>query len=347
MAINDNQLSEDERESLIGSLRLLLQRNAELFRTDVKAGWKLLAELGLAQLCRPAGAGGLKEAVLALQELGAASCSAPLVGSILTNVLSAKFPLLADLAQGLDSGDVGVAFVFPEFDKDADGSEVTVAGNEISGTFSFIEGKAALTTLVIVTSTSLALLDLSATGAETINATLLGSLPSDRISVKNAPVKTLSLAAHDKAEIVTLAQLLMTTRGLGAARCGFSEVVEYVTTRRQFGQPIGRFQAIQHKLANCFTTLEALRLSAFNAADAFDVGNPDWRFFSAATSAYGNQTLRQVALEIHHTFGAIGYAEEHSMPHHFRQIHNDVIRVGGVREARRALAYFLLSSGAH
>jgi alkylation response protein AidB-like acyl-CoA dehydrogenase len=48
-------------------------------------------------------------------------------------------------------------------------------------------------------------------------------------------------------------------------------------------------------------------------------------------------------LETHHTFGAIGYAEEHEAPRHFRRVHVDVLAHGGARQARQEVAAHLLA----
>ena len=58
--------------------------------------------------------------------------------------------------------------------------------------------------------------------------------------------------------------------------------VDYLRTRRQFGQPIGRFQAIQHKLADGLMALEGVRLALAQAALACDTGRPGWRYAAAA-----------------------------------------------------------------
>src|SRR6185295_14119752 len=118
--------------------------------------------------------------------------------------------------------------------------------------------------------------------------------------------------------------------------------VDYAKERKQFGQPIGRFQAIQHKLANNLIALEGVRVTLEHAAEAFDLGAASWRYFAAAAVAFGGPALRTVALETQHAFGAIGYAEEHEAPRHFRRAHLDTLALGGAVAARRALAAHLL-----
>ena len=53
-----------------------------------------------------------------------------------------------------------------------------------------------------------------------------------------------------------------------AARRAFELVTDYVKQRHQFGQPIGRFQAIQHKLANGLIALEGVRLPSWSACSS-------------------------------------------------------------------------------
>ena len=74
---------------------------------------------------------------------------------------------------------------------------------------------------------------------------------------------------------------------------------------------------------------------------AHDTGHPQRRVSVDAALAFAGPVLRQVLLESHHTPGAIGYSEEHEVPRHFRRVHADVVRCGGV--ARAALADFLLA----
>jgi alkylation response protein AidB-like acyl-CoA dehydrogenase len=69
---------------------------------------------------------------------------------------------------------------------------------------------------------------------------------------------------------------------------------------------------------------------------------PRWPYFSAAAVAFGGTALRQVSLETHHAFGAIGYAEEHEAPRHFRRVHLDLLPLGGAARARAELAAALL-----
>ncbi len=55
-------------------------------------------------------------------------------------------------------------------------------------------------------------------------------------------------------------RLILAATMLGIAQRAFDDVLAYVKERRQFGRPIGSFQALQHRLADLATDLEAARL---------------------------------------------------------------------------------------
>ena len=147
---------------------------------------------------------------------------------------------------------------------------------------------------------------------------------------------------EELADIALAARLGCAARALGAAQRAFDLAVDHAKVRKQFGQLIGQFQAVQHKLANCLMRLDGARLALDAAAAARDGNNPDWRIFASSALAFAGPALRAVSIETHRALGAIGYAEEHEAPRHFRRVHADLVRFGGVSRARAELADFLL-----
>lgn len=150
------------------------------------------------------------------------------------------------------------------------------------------------------------------------------------------------LAPEQCAELLAIVRLGWAARAYGAALEGFEAFVRYGKERKQFGQPIASFQAIQHKLANSLMALEGCRLQLGAAARAHDEHATNWRVLAASATAFAAGCLRKVALETQHCFGAIGFAEEHQAPALFRRVHADLVRLGGVTRARAELAEFVL-----
>lgn len=151
------------------------------------------------------------------------------------------------------------------------------------------------------------------------------------------------LTQEQCAELLAIVRLARAARAYGAALEGFELFLGYGKERKQFGQSITSFQAIQHKLANSHMALEGCRLQLAAAGRAHDEGATNWRALAASATAFAAGHLRKVALETQHCFGAIGFAEEHQAPALFRRVHADLVRLGGVGKSRAELADFVLA----
>jgi Acyl-CoA dehydrogenase, C-terminal domain len=83
--------------------------------------------------------------------------------------------------------------------------------------------------------------------------------------------------------------------------------VEHVTQRRQFGQPLGALQAIQHRLAMDATTLQATRWLALKAASSASAAD------AALAAAYAQQAVASIAYDLHQFSGAMGLTLEYPL----------------------------------
>ena len=108
---------------------------------------------------------------------------------------------------------------------------------------------------------------------------------------------------------------------LGVMEATVSATVEYLKTRQQFGQPIGRFQALQHRTADMLLQLEQSRsmayLAAMNCALADD--GQRHRTLSAAKVVIGNacRFISQQAVQLH---GGMGMTDELNVSHFFKRL---------------------------
>ena len=110
-------------------------------------------------------------------------------------------------------------------------------------------------------------------------------------------------------------QMLMTLDGgrisigamaLGLGQGAFEHALKYAADRKQFGKPIAYNQAIQHKLADMATELEAARLLCYEAARMKDADVP-FGHFSAMAKLYASEVSVRVSREAIGILGAIGY----------------------------------------
>lgn len=354
--------TDEERELLRTSVRGLLAQHWNC--AEAEAGQAVsdpdrlvtietrLAGLGLGELGRDISCGGTREMVAVAEELGRSACPSLLLGAMVAQRMlagGAHGTLAAQLEQ-LGSGSARLALALGPFDGDPHSGNLAHGPTGWSGTLDFIEGAQAATHFLAVVNqgagaSGLLLLRADAPGLAVVPTPGLCAAPLARLEFRNAEGTHFPWPEAQLRELVLLLRLLLAARAHGAARRAFESVVEHAGVRVQFGQPIGRFQAIQHRLADSFTALEGVRLTLDHAARMHDEGSQRWSFHAAAAAAFAGEALRTVSLHVHHTFGAIGYSEEHEAPRHFRRVHEDLARLGGVRASREALAAWLLDDG--
>jgi len=110
--------------------------------------------------------------------------------------------------------------------------------------------------------------------------------------------------------------------GIGALSVGIAQAclersLAYARQRRQFGRPIGSFQAIQVKLADMATQLEAARLMVYRAAWLRDQGRPHHREASMA-KLFASELAVQAALDAVQIHGGYGYMREYEVERFLR-----------------------------
>jgi len=104
---------------------------------------------------------------------------------------------------------------------------------------------------------------------------------------------------------------------VGIAQGALDDSLAYTAERKQFGKPIGAFQAVQFQLAQMATEVEAARLMVYNAARRKDVGEP---FLKEAAMAklFASQVAERVTSLAIELFGGVGYTREYPVEKRWR-----------------------------
>jgi alkylation response protein AidB-like acyl-CoA dehydrogenase len=124
---------------------------------------------------------------------------------------------------------------------------------------------------------------------------------------------------------------LLCAEAVGAMDAIFAATLDYLKTRQQFGAPIGKFQALQHRMADMFIHLEQARSMAMLAA--VKVAAPDAeerrRVVSAAKVRVGQacKFVGQQAVQLH---GGMGVTDELPAAHHFKRLTMIELTLGDV-----------------
>ena len=126
-------------------------------------------------------------------------------------------------------------------------------------------------------------------------------------------------------------------QALGISQAAFEAAREYAQQREQFGRPIAAFQAIQWKIADMKTRIDAARLLTHRAAWAKDQGG---RYTQEAAMAklFASETSHYVTNEALQVFGGNGYSKEFPVERHFRDAKITEIYEGTSEAQRMVIA---------
>jgi alkylation response protein AidB-like acyl-CoA dehydrogenase len=287
----------------------------------VDAVWQGLAELGATGLLVPEEYGGagmtMVEAGIVAEELGAALHPGPWLSSAVaaTRMLTragAAAGILTGIADGTTIA--AVAGLGPLTD------QVTAVehdgGVRLRGEITAVPDAAAADVLLILAqyrdSTGLFAVQANSTG---ISVTPERGIDQTRkqflVSLDDVPANRLATPSPDDiAAAVDDVLIAMAADALGAARAVMQLAIEYAKVRRQFGQVIGSFQAIQHLCVDMYETVELARSGVIHALWAADEDPGERHLAAVRAKAFAGQlaTVGDTAIQV---FGGIGYTWEH------------------------------------
>jgi alkylation response protein AidB-like acyl-CoA dehydrogenase len=160
-------------------------------------------------------------------------------------------------------------------------------------------------------------------------AEIVCSLEGAVVLAKGEAVPTAMRLARDVARLGRIAE------GAGLARSVLDVTAEYLRTRRQFGQPIGRFQALAHRMADLAIRHEQAQSLLLAAAMRLDAADGE-RLLDAA-QVMSHRALRSIGQEAIQLHGGIGMTDELAVSHYVKRLLAIEIELG---DADSALARF-------
>ena len=172
----------------------------------------------------------------------------------------------------------------------------------------------------------------SVDGSRRLSVVSWNPSPATRLSGGEAAVQQ----AHDRAAVATAAELC------GLADTMLEMTVGYVTERRQFGVPIGSFQAIKHHLADAFLAVEFAKPLVWRAAYSLTHNDPEASMHASMAKAAASDAAATVSAQALQCHGAIAYTVEYDLQLWLKRGWALAAAWGSARDHRRRLATLVL-----
>jgi alkylation response protein AidB-like acyl-CoA dehydrogenase len=344
----------DDQTSLRDAVRRWTDKayGFERHRAIAKAGgfdrdaWREIAELGLNGLAVPADHGGLGfgpvEAMVVMEELGRALVVEPYAQAAL--VAPAALAHAADDVQRewlpkLAAGDLMVVLAWYErparyrLDHVATDATSSADGWTVSGVKSVVPAGDIADAFVVPARVTGAIDDRDGIGLFLVTRAATGVLTrgyptqdgarAAELTLHHAPATLIAAPGAGHAALlhaVDVGIAALCAEAVGVMDRRFELTVEYLNTRKQFGVPIGTFQALRHRIADCKMQLELARsMSYYASLKLRDEPDSRRRALSQAKVQIG-QSMRFVGQQAIQLHGGIGVTEEYMAGHCFKRL---------------------------
>jgi alkylation response protein AidB-like acyl-CoA dehydrogenase len=331
--------------------------------------WSKMAEQGWTGMILPEGYGGfgmgMVEMACALEEMGRALLPGPffstvlMAGSLLERTANANGNQKYVSAIATGEARAAVALLEDSASWSPDSIELKATSSSgayvLDGRKLFVWDAAVADFLICVARLNgeLALLLIPA-NARGLRITDLPAMDFTRklyeVAFDGVSVPRSNLLAEGKPARAALDHMLnVATVGLVAEMTGGMQrllemTVEYAKTRKQFGRPIGQFQAVQHLCADMLVYTESSRSAAYYAAWAIQEGVPEASLAVSVAKAYASDAYREVgnrAIQVH---GGMGFTWENDAHLFYRRAKASELAFGDATYHRERIAGLVIDS---
>ena len=343
-------LFNEEQQYLKDTAKDFVQKNApinhfrELRDSENEIGysedlWKQMAELGWAGILISEEYGGSDFGMLGLgailEETGRCLVPSPLFSTALLGAslieIGGSRDQKKDLLTKIAQGSLTTAFALEEGSRHAPNIISTKAekkgGNYIlNGEKTFVLDGHSADLLIVTARTSgekednsgisLFLTDPDSNGLTRNRTLMVDSRNACEINLKDVQVPESNLLGELDGglpiieEVLERGQIGISAEMLGNALEAFDKTLEYLKERKQFGAPIGSFQALQHRAAIMFAEIELTKSSVIAALNAVDENSNDRARFASLAKFKAGETLQLVSSEAVQMHGGVGVTDE-------------------------------------
>lgn len=306
--------------------------------------WDKMAEQGFTGITCPeqfCGLGlGIVELALLLEEMGRALVPGPFFSTVVVcgnlieqaGTLDQKRAWLAPICDG----EMRAAFA----SIDAPGSASQVSGSSLSAEKALVPDAAEAGVFVVECGGALYIV-----GKEHARITLTPSMDLTRrlytVRFEDAPCDKLPGAYRRALDIATLGVAAELAGGMQRV---LDQTVEYAKTRKQFGKPIGQYQAVQHQCADMFLWMESTRSAVYYAAWALETRAPDASLAASIAKMYAGDAARECGNRGIQVHGGMGFTWENDLHLYYRRFKWAETAFGDSTHHRERIASMIMDS---
>ena len=295
--------------------------------------WTEMAEMGWTGMLVPEEYGGLAYGFtgmgLVLEECGRTLTPSPLLGTAMVGVAALRLAgspgQCADLLPGIVSGENIIALACDESSRHQPDELATLAERQggrylISGRkLAVVDGHVAGTFIVSALADdkpALFLVPATAPGVRVERYEVLDTHAAAEVTFEGVELEGDALLGETGQGGEVLERILDTARigvsaeMLGVALEAFERTVQYLGERKQFGVPIGSFQALQHRAARLYAELEMCKSVTLKALQLLDEDGSDVAEMASLAKAKLGETARLATAEAIQMHGGIGMTDE-------------------------------------
>jgi alkylation response protein AidB-like acyl-CoA dehydrogenase len=294
-------------------------------RDDKKNGrdpelWREMTQLGWAGVIVPEAYGGSGLGYVALgavlEQTGRTLAASPLHSTALIGasalVIAGSEAQKQEWLPKIAAGEVIVALAADDGAHHApEKSTLKANGAKLSGQKKFVADGHLADLFIVAGGAGLYLVRADAKGVTRRELATVDSRGAADVDFDNVAAEALSGGAGARDEVLDRARIGLAAEMIGQAQAAFEQTSEYLKTRKQFGQVIGGFQALQHRAAKLFTDIELTRSCVYAALDAVDRNSNSVAEYASLAKARAGDTLHLASNEFVQMMGGIGMTDAH------------------------------------
>jgi alkylation response protein AidB-like acyl-CoA dehydrogenase len=329
-----------------------------LMETDTAydaALWSKLTDQGYTGIIFPEAYGGVGlgkvELMLLMEEAGRALLPGPffstvvLAGSVLDAVASRarKEKYLAPICHGAARATVAILESSASWNpRDV---QLAASNGKLTGEKYFVSDAAVADFIIVVASNGVFAVNAKAPGLK-ISPMIAMDLTRKLyvVAFNNTPAEEIS-ATTDLARAFDVATAALCAELVGGMQRTLDITVEYAKTRKQFGKPIGTFQAVQHQCADMYLETESSRSAVYYAGWALEENSPDASTAVSIAKMYASDAARTVGnrgIQIH---GGMGFTWENDVHLYYRRAKGSETAFGDSTFHRERIASAVIDFG--